>query len=909
MSADPAESSPPAVVSQFDLPAKSEVLQCNCPAPQLLLRVSNSNPLVREKLYQIWDLTTGKGIEAFFVGTGVFQLAEDDSMMAVSPDGARVAVQDKKAGAGFIHIAKLKPLKSEKTVELRIERPAWIRFLDANRLLAFGTNGYSGPVAIEIHNLTDDSVVKIDGEELYNGTQYAISPGGKYVALRGKQTGEVRVFDTESGNLVGEANCSFNGGVGSLDGFAFSPKGSKLGLVCSQSGTVALVAALDLADGKQAFSHVARIGEKRIAVTSREHVPALQWLAEDKGCLLFGERAVEAESGATIWEMPDGLLESRSSIIVNGQPEKQWQLRAAWLFGNWLLLESASPKLVSVDMAADKSAEPGKPGGGETVEVAALPLTPVDLSAVKTVAEASVEWNVPRAPQPLLGAAFSLSLPSAEGASLLGGPTPKPSDLSGFNSLTFGPATSKKLLLTSYVPDYHTGDRLVFPYDVSTGLPVSPFPLPRSCKPAALSGTNQLLTIDMTDASRVDLWTADDGKHVRGWKPFDGQAGEAGQVAWADIAADGKVLTLSRTGELIGWAADAPRAVYRRNQTISGTPVMNAGKTWLVYFDRQALHFVDAQTGDDLGAIELAAEELSLCSLRGDDRMLAALVRTSSGSQLCVCDLSSGSIVLRFQPSTSVRQLAWFGDRHLLVNQGDVVDLDAGMHVWTFPLAGTSLLGQWGGKAWLLESDRLTACSLGDLPSGRVLIDALSAGSSALLSPGDEVGFDDSGAGEFAAGAVECITRSGYRYNTSAPCRLRVSLTEQPNGRTFYTPYSRPRYSPPTFTGRGFERPMPTGGTPQIDLIARVELVSSSGGVLWSQEYTTPHPLSFPYGRTRPTSEADYIALAKSHQRQQAAARFATVRLPSFLVEFGGQPIALPGRSSLAEELRGAPTQ
>lgn len=882
------------VIDKFAAPANGRIEQVNWPWPQLVVSVSGTFNRRSVRVHQIWDLTTGKGIAAFPLER---LNGRNGSLLAISPDGTRVAVQAKGTGDQFVTVASLKNGAVEKTIQLEFNQPQWLRFVGADRLMAGGSSRGNSKQAIEIHPIGEGQVVKIDDERVKSVKEFALSHGGKYLATPSNQNQNVLVFETASGTLAGEVQFTFESGSPSVSGLAFSPNGGQLACLLNGNQNVKYLAAVDIARGEGAFSHVVSLSTDYSLRNNNGSIPSLQFLADGRRCLLLGSEVFDCATGANVEKPLEGRLET-STVYFNGQQRAQPTLNGAWVYGNRLLFQSVSQNLASVELsgASDGGASDGDASPSAVATAADgtdLPLTPIDTSGAENVSAAAPSaWNVPLESPALVKSPAHLSLPSNKGASFFGGSSGG-AEAGNFNSICFGPAPVTTLLLTRYVEGYHTGSRQVYRYDIGTGLPFSPFPLPRACDLAGLNAAKQVLTINRADESRVDVWSAVDGAHLRGWRPFEGRAGDGGKIAWADFAADGKVLTLSKGGELICWANDAPRAVYRRQVSALGEPVMNSSKTWLVCYDGRAVTVIDAQTGHSLGAIPLPGVSLSECVLRGDDRMLAGIAKLHDRTvQLCVFDLSTGSIVFRFAPSNPIEAPVWFGDHHLLVNRGALIDLNEGLQVWTFPLAQGTQLGGSGGCLWLLEKEGIAGCKLADLPTGRRLIEAFAPGATPLFSPGDEVAF--SGSSDFEPFLKTCLDRSGYRRSEAAPRKLRVSVGEHSTGEEFVYGSG---FFPRVFGPRSGDVVVS-----EVHLKTRVELVGPSGGVAWSTEYTTPMPSSV---RSK-DARGDIHEAIRATQRERCVAGLGSVQLPRYVIQVDGEPIGLPGVSTLAEELSGA---
>jgi hypothetical protein len=863
---DPLVGEPAHVPERFEFSGGSQFKQLNWPWPQLVLygRVPGGN--LPGIVHQVWDLTTGKGIAAFPKKRFT---TDEHGPLAISPDGTRAAMFTDSFPGKQVVVASMKTGDVEKTLDLRLGKPETLRFLNNDRLMAAGrmsTN--TDPLVVRIFSIAEEKSLSLGSKnKVSDSSLCAVSPSGKYLAMRTYAAEPaVLVFDAETGALAGEMKLTFNASHRGIVGIGFSPNGKRLACVVRSKERTCYLAGVDIPSGDRAFSHFLSCGfEPR----STREIPALQWLPDNRRCLLFGQEVFDCQSGAKLASLP---------------PEQAEDLRGAWLFGNRLVLMRRSNVLYSVDLDTEQLA-------AKAADVSAptdAPLTPIDLTAVESVAEEPAgSWNVPLSSPPEIDSPVYLKLPAKEGDAFFG-KTSEDAAPGDFNSVCYGKAPYATVLLSRFSPEYLEGVRPVYRFDLRTAASFAPFSLPRSCELAALSDAREVLTVNRKTGSRVDLWSAVDGKHVRGWEPFEEQSGDAGKIAWADFTVDGGVLTLSKSGELICWADDAPRAVYRRRFDSRVAPLTNSAKTWLIGYDGHGFTFLDTVTGRNLGFIELSGEELSAVALRGDDRMLAAMLKTPEGTDLlCICDLKDGSVVSRFAPNNPIVDPVWFGDKQLLTKSGALIDVFAGLHAWDFTLPPGGRLGAFGGCVWLLEEEAVTGCKLADLSSGRDLILALAPGAQYPFRPDDEIGL--TAEGDFAASAESCITDAGYKFNKNAARKLRFSISSEKTGRQL------------AFGSGIFRRRPDDVVVDEVALKGHVELLDPTGRTVWSTEYHTSMPRVL-FGRRSRGDAAS--ALAQSH-RESCIQKLAFVRLPRQIVSFGKTTVGLPGRSSMKEELHG----
>jgi hypothetical protein len=133
---------------------------------------------------------------------------------------------------------------------------------------------------------------------------YAVSPGGRFLALLDQ--GRLSVYDLRQAKKVGERPAPPNQGrpASTPKTLEFSPDGVELAVLFEMPDGCPEVLVRDLATGEATKTHHLSNLRKLLPTAALYPGPALAWMPDRSGWLLYGFFLVDAVSGATVWTAP-----------------------------------------------------------------------------------------------------------------------------------------------------------------------------------------------------------------------------------------------------------------------------------------------------------------------------------------------------------------------------------------------------------------------------------------------------------------------------------------------------------------------------------------------------------------------------------------------------------------------------
>jgi hypothetical protein len=524
--------------------------------------------------------------------------------------------------------------------------------------------------------------------------QGAISPGGKYVVLGGRN--HVTILEATTGKIAGELPLAVPLGRRCYQGFGFSPDGDKL------YGLIDFLPAP--APGATAYRHNVRLVTWSMTDGAECANAPLGDLAlcgpivsgPDSKMLIVPIRAKDA-LGLTQF----GLLGTSVEIVSPAQvvmtetgapflPLKDMRpLR--WLKSGRLL--AAGPMNLAPHVPADKSFTHGMfvlPFGIEDVRAKAKedfdavgarpPVVAADRSGITTAAPGPPgQWAVPKAPSPSpVGAEFPVwpaAFSDSQAAVIRFGSESKPIYRLPVSWERYDLASGKLLGTVKLWPWSASFDSEAHAYWTrysEVGLS------------AALTADGKRLALrDPVDPTRVDVWE-EDGRRLVGIRPYD-----AKPIEWLGFAAGGNLLTLGN-GKLTSWKIPEAKATYEVDGGYTGLRQFAPGRGWLAATAGSKVDFLDSATGKCLGRIEdqpYADGPGYTMAISPDGRYLVRVgigqARTHGGNDMGVFtvarvwDTATGKPLTSIRiAGTSLRGAFWFSPHQFLAND-QLVDVSA----------------------------------------------------------------------------------------------------------------------------------------------------------------------------------------------------------------------------------------
>ncbi len=264
-------------------------------SPSPFVSVAAKGPIY--DAHEIWDLRSMKKV-------GRVEPEDPFTTAALSPDGAYWAKPNFMLkglpGADVYAVAdgrhfRITVTNDKSTVIENVD------FAGPGELVTMhGVSGKDGTnVVVKVWDVKKQALVLGFGAPgSLDRNQRAFSPGRRYIALANSQYDRVLLCDLKGGHRAGEL--PLPAGSKCL-GLAFSPDGQSLaGLFRIDNSTRILAWNLDAGTGS---AHL-MLDPAAVPKVSVYQGPALEWLPEGDGWLLYGRALVDRKSGAVYWRLP-----------------------------------------------------------------------------------------------------------------------------------------------------------------------------------------------------------------------------------------------------------------------------------------------------------------------------------------------------------------------------------------------------------------------------------------------------------------------------------------------------------------------------------------------------------------------------------------------------------------------------
>jgi hypothetical protein len=420
---------------------------------------------------------------------------------------------------------------------------------------------------------------------------------------------------------------------------------------------------------------------------------AIEWLPDRSAWLVYGQALIDRQTGHWLWALPvyypdfpptaRRLIEGDRAVLT-------------WAQGRNLVVRTAA--LPREELARARQIVSS---GGSAVDAVLPPVRHPDLSSLHTVPAAATAWSVTADPAPapakaLLTRPIVLKnfLDEIRGVFCSTGDAPQAvvSIQSGEPNAVGGNAISPALT--------HAIER----YDLTNGKRLGRNDVPPVCELVAFSPEGgRIILRDMENRDRLDVYSTVDMKYLAGWRPYEKETGYDRIVIWTAFLDQHRALTINPAGKLVLWTLPDCRAYYVVKDACQGIPVLSPGRKMLAGFAGGSIRFIEAATGKRLGEAATPTSDesgragLRAAAFRPDGLQLAALL---NGGQIARIDLTSGKAVSEFRsPIPQAGFLEWCGNRHVLVNNQSLVDVDRQMEVWRY-VAGVPSQVSPDGRHW-----------------------------------------------------------------------------------------------------------------------------------------------------------------------------------------------------------------
>jgi hypothetical protein len=522
----------------------------------------------------------------------------------------------------------------------------------------------------------------------------AVSPGGKYVVLGGRN--HVTILEAATGKIAGELPLAIPLGRRCYQGFGFSPDGGSL------YGLIDFLPAP--APGTTAYRHNVRLvtwSMKDAAVTADVIMGDRGLCGQilsgpDPSMLIVPIRVADALGLARRFAVNSVEIVGPAQVVMTETgipflPLKEMRpLR--WLKSGRLL--AAGPMNLAPDVPPDKNFPNGMfvlPFGKEEVRAKAKddydavaarpPVAAPNRAGISAAAPTPPpQWAVPKVQaMPAVGTelpAWPAAFSDTQAAVIRFTSESKPIYRMPVSWERVDLASGKSLGTVKLWPwsaSYQDEKAITYwTLNSETGI----------C--AALTADGKRLALrDPADPSRVDIWE-ETGQRLVGVRPYDGKA-----IEWLSLAANGNLLTLG-AGKLTAWKVPEAKAVYEVDGGYVGTPQFALGRGWLAATVGGKVDFLDSANGKCLGRIEdqpYAEGPGHTMSISPDGRYLVRVgigqAKTHGGNDISVFTVARVWDTTTGKPLTSIRiagsslrGVFWLGPHQFIAND-QLVDVNA----------------------------------------------------------------------------------------------------------------------------------------------------------------------------------------------------------------------------------------
>jgi WD40 repeat protein len=717
---------------------------------------------------------------------------------ALSPDGDLVAIP--QSGKPKLQVWSLKRKSLTKEIDLG-ERGSLVQYLAfaGPRRLLIGSGFNQGLRVLDPRSGAE--IAKVDVQSLHNPQQAAISPGGSYIALSESSNKAVQIFDLRNGERAGELEATHEGrGYRSLSSLRFSADGQELAAL--YDSPKAALFCWSMKNGKPTAQHEFERPLHEY-VSGGSQGTAFDFIPGGKGWLLGGKAVVDREKGGPIWVAKS--TSGRDSTFLRMLDGERF-LVAAGSFDNRKLTTDKLPWSEITKSAAIVEK------GGTAADAGLPPITKANASAARqlTLTGQRQEWKAP------------IDAPALEKGltdePILLSPLPQVSE-----RLLIAPAGPR--VIVSFRSTEKTGEtqsRHRFRrFNLKTGKEEGSLEPTFAAKvtDVNLEGT-RLAMVASAGGDRVDIYEFAGGKHIVGFRPYQGEDSYKGKVIWTAFAGDDRLLTLNNEGKLLQWSLPDCQAVY--SETFQGlriVPLSLSRKIMVLPVDG-SYQVVDVATTDQLGTLEPpdveAGRYLSAYEFSPDGKMLAAILRGLSLTSLVCWDMTTGKLMHKYELEAG-EDVTWANDKQVLIQRPllsdrnvasqtfppkrcDLLDLASGRTLWRYQLP----IGQFGsqpvgGRVWYLSTKdfgqpaRLVGATLPGKDTAATIAgapkpqDLLPSGTAVTLDvsvaiSGDAIA-DKVLADDVRNKLTEFLSKRGLKVQDRSALALRVDLRETLTGR------------------------------------------------------------------------------------------------------------------------------
>jgi hypothetical protein len=427
-----------------------------------------------------------------------------------------------------------------------------------------------------------------------------------------------------------------------------------------------------------------------------------------------------------------------------------------------------------------------------------------------------------------------------------------------------------------------------------------------------------VLTTDIQDGRRVDVWSFESGKHVVGWRPYPQEPDKEQKVAFARGVTAEQILTVGVSGKIVLWSLPDCKPVY-----VAEVPELTAVQCtpddkYLAGLQRGVVRVFEIASGKLAGELEPPFPPLvdpnapKVLALRPDGKEAAAILgKAGEAPHLVRWDLSTGKMLydasFRYVAPTGLK-LAYAGPKHMLIDDRELFDLERKTTVWGYHLQpgneGKIATERPDNRCWYAvstgfnqENSSLVAATIPEFDVEKY-VQTIADGPNALLRPGTrlavQLNFNGAESGEARNKTLEVLRQSferrGLKVADSADMVLQVTVSQRDTGETIEFRKMFPNIG---------ENPFATKSVSVIELDCQSALLVS-GAEMWKssgEKLNMRHIFGILHLPDKNTDIGQYL---HSQLWANVPAWADRAALPRFLARSKDGVQALPGNSTLS---------
>lgn len=246
--------------------------------------------------------------------------------------------------------------------------------------------------------------------------------------------------------------------------------------------------------------------------------------------------------------------------------------------------------------------------------------------------------------------------------------------------------------------------------DMETGQASRPVVIPQKGAGLIAADNGIVVTERERRGSRgggLDFWSLEGGtaqltSSWNGSRSFEPKAGR--------FLEPNRLLTTGK--QVVLWDTQNAKAIYSLNTGRNTVTATSPGGNQLAIASKDSVYFVDVNSGQMLGTINLPVTSLASMAFSQDGKFLAGIY--SAAGEVLIWDLEAEELVKRFGvPGGSASQVIWCDNNHVLVNNRLLIDIDLQVVVWNYQLeARSKIFTTDDGRFWFQSRTKMLPIEL-----------------------------------------------------------------------------------------------------------------------------------------------------------------------------------------------------